>query len=61
MSKRSAVLVSFRTEEAKLFRRLHGDRGGCRFRDKYRRMNPSPWSNTISTVTKDNLLCLEYT
>ena len=35
--------------------------GGCRYGDKYHRMNPSPWSNTISTVTKDNLLCEEYT
>ena len=61
MSKRRAVLVSFRTEEAREYRRLHGDRGGCRYGDKYHRMNSSPWSNTISTVTKDNLLCEEYT
>lgn len=61
MSKRRAILVSFRTEEAKAFRREHGDRGGCKYQDKYHRMSREPWSNTISTVTKDNLLCEEYT
>lgn len=60
MSERRAVLVHFRTEEAKQYRRLHGDRGGCKYGDKLHRMNPQPWSNTISTVTKDNLLCTEY-
>lgn len=52
-----AVLVHYRTEEAKQFRRLHGDRGGCKYQDNLHRMNPHPWSNTVSTVTKDNLLC----
>ena len=55
MSERKAVLVHYRTEEAKQFRREHGDRGGCRYGDKLHRMNPQPWSNTVSTVTKDNL------
>lgn len=55
-----AVLVHYRTEEAKQFRRLHGDRGGCKFQNKLHRMNPNPWSNTVSTVTKDNLLTLCY-
>mgnify|MGYP004452653161 FL=1 len=55
-----AVLVHYRTEEAKQFRRLHGDRGGCKFQNKLHRMNPHPWSNTVSTVTKDNLLTLCY-
>jgi hypothetical protein len=55
-----AVLVHYRTEEAKQFRRLHGDRGGCKYQDKLHRMNPHPWSNTISTVTKDNLLCTTF-
>lgn len=35
-----AVLVHYRTEEAKQFRRLHGDRGGCKFQNKLHRMNP---------------------
>lgn len=55
-----AVLVHYRTEEAKQFRRLHGDSGGCKFQNKLHRMNPHPWSNTVSTVTKDNLLTLCY-
>jgi hypothetical protein len=25
------------------------------------RPSPCPWSNTISTVTKDNLLCYTFT
>ena len=54
-----AVLVHYRTEEAKQFRRLHGDRGG-KYQDKLHRPNPHPWSNTISTVTKDNLLCITF-
>ena len=59
MCKREAIVVHCRTEEAKAFRREHGDRG-CRYADKYHKMNPEPWSNTISTVTKDNLLCIEF-
>lgn len=55
-----AVLVHYRTEEAKQFRRLHGDRGGCKFQNRLHRMNPNPWSNTVSIVTKDNLLTLCY-
>ena len=55
-----AVLVHYRTEEAKRLRRLHGDRGGCKFQNRLHRMNPNPWSNTVSTVTKDNLLTLCY-
>lgn len=55
-----AVLVHYRTEEAKQFRRLHGDRGGCKFQNRLHRMTPNPWSNTVSTVTKDNLLTLCY-
>lgn len=53
-----AVLVHYRTEEAKRLRRLYGD--GGKFQDKLHRMNPNPWSNTVSTVTKDNLLTLCY-
>lgn len=60
MSERRAMLVHYRAEEAKAYRRVHGDRGGCKYADKLHRMNPEPWSNTISTVTKDNLLCAEY-
>ena len=35
-----SVLVHYRTEEAKAFRREHGDRGGCRYGDKYHRPKP---------------------
>ncbi len=59
MSEHKAILTHERTEEAKAYRRAHGDRGG-RFGDKLHRMNPNPWSNTVSTVTKDNYLCLEF-
>lgn len=52
-----SVLVHYRTEEAKAFRRIHGDRG-CKYQDKLHR--PSPWSNSITTVTKDNLLCYVF-
>lgn len=55
-----SILVHYRTEEAKAYRRKHGDRGGCKFSDKLHRTNPWPWSNTISTVTKDNLLCVTF-
>lgn len=58
MSERKAVLISYRTEEAKAYRRIHGDRGGCKYQDKYRRMSGKPWSNALSTVTKDNLIGL---
>lgn len=60
MSERRAILTHYRTEEAKAFRRLYGDTGGCKYQGKYHRMSREPWSNTISTVTKDNLLCTEY-
>lgn len=60
MTERRAILVRERTPEAKAFRRKYGDKGGCRFADKLLRMSRSPLSNTISTVTKDNLLCNEY-
>ena len=51
-----SALVHYRTEEAKAYRREHDDRGGCRYGDKYHRPSPWPWSNSITTVTKDNLL-----
>lgn len=51
-----AIITHYRTEEAKAYRKIHGDRGGCRYKDKYHRPSPYPWSNCISTVTKDNLL-----
>lgn len=54
-----AVLVHYRTEEAKRLRRLYGD-GVGKFQDKLHRPNPQPWSNIISTVTKDNLLCTTF-
>lgn len=55
-----SILVHYRTEEAKAFRREHGDRGGCKYGDKYHRPSPWPWCNSITTVTKDNLLCLTF-
>ena len=32
-----SVLVHYRTEEAKAYRREHGDRGGCKYQDKLHR------------------------
>lgn len=55
-----SVLVHYRTEEAKAFRREHGDRGGYKYGDKYHRPSPWPWCNSITTVTKDNLLCVTF-
>ena len=57
---RQAIITHYRTEEAKAYRKIHGDRGGCRYQDKYHRPSPYPWSNCISTVTKDNLLWQQY-
>lgn len=57
---KQGVLQPYRTDYAKEYRRKHGDRGGCRFADKYWLPSTDPWSNTISTVTKDNMLCLEF-
>lgn len=53
------IIIHQRTEAAKAYRRIHGDRG-CKYQDKLHLPSPNPWSNTISTVTKDNLLCLIY-
>lgn len=57
---KQSIITHYRTEEAKAYRKIHGDRGGCRYQDKYHRPSLFPWSNCISTVTKDNLLCQEY-
>ena len=54
-----SVLVHYRTEEAKAYRREHGDRGG-KYQDKLHRPSPWPWSNSITTVIKDNLLCVTF-
>ena len=54
-----SILVHYRTEEAKAYRREHGDRG-CKYGDKYHRPSPQPWCNSITTVTKDNLLCYVF-
>lgn len=35
-----AILVHYRTEEAKAYRREHGDRGGCKYQDKLHRPSP---------------------
>ena len=34
--------------------------GGCRFADRYFDISDNPWANTISTVTKDNLICEKF-
>lgn len=57
---KQAIITHYRTEEAKAYRKIHGDRGGCRYQDKYHRPSQYPWSNCISTVTKDNLLWQQY-
>lgn len=58
---RYAILQPVRTEHARLVRRIHGDRGGhCRFSDRQWLPSPAPWSNTITSVLKDNLLLVEY-
>lgn len=35
-----SVLVHYRTEEAKAYRREHGDRGRCKYQDKLHRPSP---------------------
>ena len=57
---KQAIITHYRTEEAKAYRKIHGDRGGCRYQDKYHRPSPYPCSNCISTVTKENLLWQQY-
>lgn len=54
------IIRKERTEEGKAYRRLVGDNGGCPFSMKVARPSPNPWSNTITTCTKDNLLLVEY-
>lgn len=54
------VFIHYRSEKAKAYRREHGDLGGCKYQDKLHRPSPWPWCNTISTVTKDNLLCYTF-
>ena len=60
MTEHKSIMVHQRTEEAKAFRREHGDKGGGRYGDKLHTPSPNHWSNTLSTVTKDNLLWIEY-
>lgn len=58
---RFAILQPVRTAHARLVRRIHGDLGGhCRFSDRQWLPSPAPWSNTITSVLKDNLLWIEY-
>lgn len=42
-----SILVHYRTEEAKAYRREHGDRG-CKYPDKLHR--PSPWRGATPSV-----------
>lgn len=58
--KEQKICIFPRTEFAKEYRRIHGDRGGCRFADRYFDISDNPWANTISTVTKDNLICVKF-
>ena len=58
---RVAILRRYRTEHAREYRRTHPDRGGGqKINDCYWQMAQDHCSNTISTVTKDNMLCIEY-
>lgn len=56
---RCAVLRPVRTDHARAVRRIHGDRGYCRFSDRYYLPSTSGCSNTITGVQKDNLLWIE--
>ena len=56
-----SILRRYRTEHAREYRRTHPDRGGGqKINDCYWQMAQDHCSNTISTVTKDNMLCIEY-
>lgn len=58
---RVSILRRYRTDHAKEYRRTHPDRGGGqRINDCYWAMVTDHCSNTISTVQKDNMLCLEF-
>ena len=59
MMKRT-VMRPFRTEHAKAHRRLVGDCGGVCFADKFWRPTEDTWSNTISTVQKDNMISYRF-
>lgn len=39
---KQAIITHYRTEEAKAYRKIHGDRGGCRYQDKYHRPSQYP-------------------
>lgn len=53
------IITPVRTEEARRLRSIYGDSVG-RYADKHLRASTNEWSNTISTVTKDNLLLVCY-
>lgn len=55
-----AILRAVRTEEAKAIRRIFGDRGHCRFANRYYLPATDGCANTITGVQKDNLLMVEY-
>lgn len=55
------ILRSRRTEKAKADRRKYGDNSGlCRFADHYLAPADDGCANTITGITKDNLLLIEY-
>lgn len=53
------IIVTVRTEEERIRRHLYGE-GGAKFSSRSLIPSLNPWSNTISTVTKDNLIINEY-
>lgn len=61
MERIDATAVRFhRSDEMKAHRRLVGDRGGVKFKGKLMHLAQDRISNTISTVTKDYLICEIY-
>ena len=63
-----SVLIHYRTEEAKAFRRKHGDRGGGRYPDnptggrycQRLEINCEGTTNALTSVNKDNMVYIIY-
>jgi len=53
------ILTKIRTEEEKARRRIYGDIG-VKFQAKELRASNNPYSNTITTIIKDNLILISY-
>lgn len=56
----ASILRAVRTAHAKAVRRIYGDRGHCRFSDRFLLPAVDGCSNTITGIQKDNLLLVEY-